>query len=149
MNHDDGLPWEVNAGICFCNDRIIPRGDLTEKYPSEHFRSELDLLLDTGNIVGGDYSSEHRRNVKDLYLGLPELLVGHWTIAGAELDGLGKHLSDAAAAADRLVIDLNIAVLLVILAEPLGVHGIRKCSACGVDVGLRRGERGEDRDAKH
>src|SRR5205814_1222416 len=43
---------------------------------------------------------------------------------GAEVDRALEHLADAAAAADRLVVDLEIRVALVELVEPLRVERV-------------------------
>src|SRR5579862_3756649 len=52
------------------------------------------------------------------------LLVIYRHVAGAEVHRAGLQLADAAAAADRLIVDLNVGVLVVVLAEPLLVNGI-------------------------
>ncbi len=65
-----------------------------------------------------------------------QLLIRHGAIAGAEIHGLRQDLANAAAAADRLVVELNIRMGLVVFAEPLLVHRIRKSSACPVQSGL-------------
>ena len=58
-----------------------------------------------------------------------ELIVVHGAIGSAEIHGAFGDLLDAAARADRLVIDLQMDVLLVVFVKPLGIHGIGKCRA--------------------
>src|SRR4051812_48747676 len=108
MHDNNGLIWEVDSGIGLRNRGIAPVVYLAEEYAREHIRRELDVLIEARNIVGGNDSAEDGRDVEDLDLCLAKLLIAHGAIAGAELDGLGEYLADAAAAADRLVIDLNI-----------------------------------------
>ena len=69
-----------------------------------------------------------------LDLGRGELLVGHGTVGGAEVDRTLGDLADAAAGADGLIVDLHARVLLAVFAEPLGVDGIREGRACAVDI---------------
>src|SRR5208283_3487430 len=57
-------------------------------------------------------------------------------IARPEVDGAINDLPDSAAASDRLVIDLNVRMELVIFAEPLGIHGVRESGACPVQRSL-------------
>src|SRR4051794_5409916 len=145
MNDHYWLSGEIHAGICLGDCRVIPRRDLSEEDSGKYFGRELDLLFHARNVVGGDDRTEYGWNVKNLYLRLAELFIRHWAVTGAELNSLREHLADTAAATDGLVVDLNITMLLVVFAEPLGIHRIRKSSACGVDICLRGSERYEHR----
>src|SRR5260370_40993977 len=62
-----------------------------------------------------------------------ELVIVHGTVGCAEIHSAFGHLLDAAARADGLIVDLKIGVLLVVLVEPLGIHGVRKCRTRSVD----------------
>src|SRR5260370_9593071 len=62
-----------------------------------------------------------------------ELVVVHGAVGSGDIRGAFGHLLDAAAGADRLIVDLKIGVLLVVLVEPLGIHGVRKSRARSVD----------------
>src|SRR5258706_3541825 len=91
--------------------------------------------------------------MQDRGLGLTELLVGHGTVGRAEVDRALEDLADAAAAADRLIVDLY-AGLLVVRVEPLRVDRIGERGACAVDQapgrdvrGLKRERRSEERSA--
>src|SRR5689334_20133299 len=55
-----------------------------------------------------------------------ELLVGHGTVGCPEVNSAFGHLPDSAAGTDGLVVDLDVRVFFVILAEPLGIHGVRE-----------------------
>jgi len=76
------------------------------------------------------------------------LLVRHGTIAGAEIHGLRQNLPNAAAAADGLVVELNIRMGLVVFAEPLLVHRIREGSACPIHGRLTEGGRSQNNTQK-
>ena len=78
----------------------------------------------------------HGRNVQDLRLGLFELLVRHGAIAGSEIHRAVQDLANSAATSDGLVVDLHVRMQLVVLAEPLRIHGIRESGACPVQLGL-------------
>src|SRR5439155_8139104 len=82
-----------------------------------------------------------------------ELLVGHRPIGGAEIDGAVGHLPDAAAAADRLIVDLHLGITLVELVEPLrvdriGERGPRTVDQDGGTAGPGDGERQSERSGQ-
>ncbi len=60
-----------------------------------------------GDVVGRNHCAQHGRNVQDLGLGLGQLLVGHGTVTGPEIHRLRQNLTNTAAAADGLVVELN------------------------------------------
>ena len=132
VNDDDGLIGKVDPRVRFGNRGIIPAGDLTQEYTGQGLRGELQFRVHAGNVVGRNHRAQHGWNVQDLGLGLGQLLVGHGAIAGAEVHSLRQDLTNAAAAADRLVVELDIRMGLVVFAEPLLVHRIRKSSACPI-----------------
>ena len=68
-----------------------------------------------------------------------QFLIGEEFVAGAEVDGLSGDLLDAAAAADRLVVELDGRVDLGVLAEPLGVERVGEGGAGAVDERFGRG----------
>src|SRR5581483_4282902 len=74
--------------------------------------------------------------MEDLLRCLRKLFVGHGAIASAKINRSGLQLLDAAAAANGLIVNLNVAVCVVIFAEPFLVNGIGKGCACTVKVGL-------------
>src|ERR1700694_796044 len=58
-----------------------------------------------------------------------ELFIGHRAIAGAEVDRSCLNLFDPAAAANRLIVDLNVGMQVMVLAEPLGINWVGESSA--------------------
>ena len=105
-------------------------------------------LGDAGNVVCRNVGAKHGRDVQDLGFRLGQLLVGHRTIGGAKIHCTRQHLADSAAAADGLVIDLNLRMLLVVFAEPLRIDGIRKGRARAVQRRLGEQGRRSQRQAK-
>ena len=79
---------------------ILPR-----KIPASASWSELDFARHTGNVVSGNHRTQNSGDVQNLHLGLRQLLIGHGAVAGAEVDGVGENLTDATAAANRLIIE--------------------------------------------
>src|SRR5690349_23839537 len=75
--------------------------------------------------------------MNDLGFGFAQLLVRHRAVAGAKIDGASADLSDSTTAADGLVVDRDIGVQLVIIAEPLRIHWIRKRGTGAGQSGLR------------
>ena len=129
VNDHDRLVREVDSWVRAGDGFVIPGSDLAEEYASDCFGSELHFPGNAGNVIGGDDGPQNSRDVQNLDLRLAQLLVGHWAVASTEVNGAGQHLADSAAAADRLIVDLNLGVGLVILAKPLGIHRIRKSCA--------------------
>jgi hypothetical protein len=73
---------------------------------------------------------------------LRQLVAGERRVGGAEGHGLGLDLLDAAARADRLIVQADIGLLLIGV-RPLGVNRIREGGAGTGDVG-RHGGHGRD-----
>ena len=67
-----------------------------------------------------------------------ELFVAHGTVTGAEINCFGLKLLDAAAAANGLIIDLNVRMGFVIFAEPFGIDWIWERGPCAIQICLRR-----------
>src|SRR5512138_355798 len=79
-----------------------------------------------------------------------ELLVRHGRIASAEVDSLLGELPNAAARADRLIVDFD-AGLRGVVGEPFRIDGIWERRAGTSEIGaigrvLRTGDRGRARD---
>ena len=68
-----------------------------------------------------------------------ELLVVHRLIGRAEEDGPARQLADAGAGSERLIVDADVRVQLVVLGEPLRVDRIRERRAGAVDLGAAAG----------
>ena len=66
-----------------------------------------------------------------------QLFVFHRAVAGPKVNGSSRDLGDAATATDRLVVDFDVRMLLMILIKPFGINGIRESGACAIELGLR------------
>ena len=77
--------------------------------------------------------------MQNLGLGFLELLVSHRAVASTEVNCARQYLADAAAAAYGLIVDFNVGMKLVVLAEPFGIHRVGKGRPGSVQCGLREG----------
>ena len=78
-----------------------------EEDAGDGFSGELDGVLEAGEVVGDADGAGALGYLNDgLHVG--ELLVGEGVVGGAEVDGAGLDLLDAAAGADGLVVDVNV-----------------------------------------
>ncbi len=68
-----------------------------------------------------------------LFLESLDLVVVHRTVGSAKIHGAFRNLLDPATGTNRLVIELNVAKLIVVNVEPLGINRIRKSRARAVD----------------
>jgi hypothetical protein len=141
VHHHDGFVGELDSRIVLGDGGVVPVGDLAQADVGDHLGAELQVPGDARHVVSRHHRAQHRGDVEDRDLGLAQLLVGHGTVAGAEIHRALQHLADAAAAADGLVVDGHVGMLVVILAEPLGVDGIRERGARRVQIGLGQGGR--------
>ena len=80
------------------------------------------------HVVDRHDGAEHGREVQDLARRRLHLLRRHRPVGRAEEHRLVGELTDAAARADRLVVDLDVRVDLVVLGEPLRVDRVREAS---------------------
>jgi hypothetical protein len=124
MNQDDRLVREFDIRVVLGQSWIVPGRDFAKKNPSQRFWSELQFRGHPGDVVRRDISTEYGGDMQNLGLGFLELLVGHRAVAGAEVHRAGQHLANATAAADRLIVDFNVRMKLVVLTKPLRVHRI-------------------------
>src|SRR5579864_2940611 len=74
--------------------------------------------------------------MKNLDLGLRELIIGHRSIRGAEIHGTFLNLLNAASRTNRLVVNLNSGVLRMVDVKPLRVNWIREGGTRGVQQDL-------------
>ena len=149
MNHDDGFVGKIDAGICAGDGAVIPLRNPAHEDSGQGVGGELHITGDSWNVVGRYVRTQYGRNVENsglpLLLSFLELSLGHRHIAGAEIYGAFRHLADAAATSNGLIVDLNVSVQLVVFAEPFRIHGIRERSAGSIQGGLacqRQGYKG-------
>ena len=101
---------QVHARVQLRDRRVVPLRDLAEEDVGEHRAGELQLAADVRDVVDRHDRAEHGREVQDLAGRRLQLLVGHRAVGGAEEHRLVGQLPDAAARADRLVVDLHVRV---------------------------------------
>ena len=101
---------------------VVPLLDLAEEDVGDRRAVELEALVDPVDVVGDGHRAEHGRDVDGvaLLLGGVLLLGLHRRVGGAEVDGARRELGDAAARADRLVVDRGARRVLE-ARGPLGV----------------------------
>src|ERR1035441_8828675 len=130
VNHHHIAGGKLHARVRFGDFRVVPLRDLAEKDTGQGFRGEVQLTGDTRNIVGRNIGAQHCGEVEHVAFALglefSHLRVIRRAVGGAEIDGTFGHLLNPTAGTDRLIIDFDIGVHLMVIAKPFGVHGIRK-----------------------
>src|SRR5262249_27186337 len=114
---------------------IVPLGDLAEEDVGQEVGREAESRI-AGEVVGPDDGAQDGRDVEELARRPLELLVGHGTVGGSEVDGPGDDLPDPPAAPDRLVVEAGGRIDPGVLVEPLRVERVREGRAGAVDQGL-------------
>src|SRR6185437_8645903 len=134
MDHHDWQAGKFDARVCFGNRWVAPIRDLAEKYSCQYLRRELNAACNTRNVIGRDHGPEHCRNMEDFELGFGKLLVCHWPVARAKIHGSRHELANSRAAANALVVDLNVGMGVVIFTEPLLIDRVREGRARGIQI---------------
>src|SRR5437879_11737318 len=137
MDDGDRLIGQLQASVRAGDLRIVPLADLAEVNIGEQLGGQLYLAWgDAIDIHDRHDAAHHHRELNEtVFLELFEL---ERRVRSAEVDRLGHDLLDAAARADRLVVQSDSGLLLVGIC-PLGVNGIRECGAGASDVDGERG----------
>src|SRR6185312_16702606 len=117
MDYDDWQAGKLNSGVGFGNRGVAPIGDLAEKNSCQHLRRELNTACNTRNVIGRDHGPEHCGNVENFELGFCKLLVCHGPVARTKIHGSRHELANSRAAANALVVDLNVGMSVVIFTE--------------------------------
>jgi hypothetical protein len=140
----DRLGRQVDAGVDRGDRRVVPLRHLAEEQVGEQRRGQLELAgsdaldVDHRDHASHDHGELHQS--RGVELGLGERCVG-----GAEVYGLGLDLRDAAARADRLVVELQAGHLVVGLRPPR-VDGVgERCAGAGDAALLRHRRSGHER----
>ena len=122
-----------DARVELLDGGVVPLGDLAQVDVGEDGAGELELAgRDPLDVHHRHHAAHDHRELHQaglVQLGGLERLVG-----GAEVDGLGLDLLDAAAGADRLVVHAD-AGLGLVGVRPLGVDRVREGGAGAGDVG--------------
>ena len=129
IDRKDGVVGKVHAGVVPCDTGIVPLGDLAQVNVGDNVSGELEFRIDAWQVVRGNNCAEHGRNVKQLLLGLRQLLIIHRAIGCAEVDDHLRDLANACTRANRLVVDLNTRMRLAVLGEPTLINRVGKGAA--------------------
>src|SRR6202007_3116869 len=90
MDYDDFLVRQLDAGVVLGDTRVVPVLNLLQVDVSQYFRAEAEVG-DAGHIVDGHHCAEHDGNVNDLDFGGGQLIVGHRSVRGSEVDEAGRN----------------------------------------------------------
>ena len=134
MHDSDVRGGKLRARVFPGHGRVVPLLDLAQEDVGEEGPAEAQLGGQAGQVVGGHHAPQDRGQVDDRARSGLQLLFGHGPVGGAEEDRLVGELADAAARADRLVVDPDVGTDLVVLREPLRVDGVRERGARAVDL---------------
>ena len=138
----------VTPGVGGRDRRVVPFRDLAEEEVRDDVGRHLQRCRQPSQVVGHDHRTEGRRDLDRLTVGgrRGDLRVLQEGIGGAEVDRVVGPLLDAAAGADRLVVELDAALGVVVLAhlreqrEDEGRAGtVELAVGLGASVGDRRG----------
>ena len=119
MHDDDVLRGQLNAGIDAGKTRIAPIRDLAEEDVRKDVGREPQRLRDLGQGVGGHDSTEDGRDMQHVPFDGRDRRVGHRRVRRAEIHRAVGELPDAAARADRLVVQLHVAMRLIVRQHPV------------------------------
>ena len=112
---------------------------------------ELEAVADSGHVVHDRGGRERPRDL-DAPVARGELVGGHRRVTGAEVDGAGRDLGDARAAADGGVVDLGVRVVRLPLRDERGDERAPGAlqdvllRACACETGQRECAGGDDPD---
>src|SRR5690606_36202162 len=122
-----------HAGVDRGDLRVVPGGDLAEEDVGEDRAGQAQLAAaDAFDVDHRDHAADRGRELGQARGG--QLAAGQRLVGGAEIDGAGLDLGDAAAGTDRLVVDL-VPGGLVVVVRPLGDQRIDEGRARAGDFG--------------
>src|SRR5262249_38684327 len=139
MHHYDPVVGQIDIRVGILDFRIIPLRDLAKEDAGERFRREVQFLADAWNVIYSDVGTEDRQEMTDLVLRLTELLIRHRAIGGAKIDGTLQKLANATSGTNRLVINLNIRMQIMVFRKPLGIYRVRERRPSAIDENCRGG----------
>ena len=113
--------------------RIAPLRDLSQEDAGQGGARKVQGSAEPRNIVRRHDTTQHGGEVHERRGRLLELLIGHGPVGGSEVDRAGRDLADAAARADRLVVEIDVRVDLGVFGEPLGIDWVWEGGAGAVD----------------
>src|SRR5690606_38753757 len=121
--HDvDFRRGQRDAGVEAGDRRIVPGIDHAQVDVGDNRSGQAQLAAaDAFDVHHRHDAADGRRELDEA--GFGEFIAGQRLVGGAEIDGAGLDLGDAAAGTDRLVVDL-VAGGLVVVVGPLGDQGV-------------------------
>ncbi len=132
MHDGDRRVRQLGVGVELLQRGVVPLLDLAHEDLGQRRAVDRELAgLDAGNVDDRHDAAHHHRELHEAVL--VELLARTRRIGGAEGDGLGVNLLDAAAGTDRLIVQTD-AGLLLIGVGPFGVDRIGEGGAGARDV---------------
>jgi hypothetical protein len=135
MHDGDSLARQLGARVELLERGVIPALDLAEKDLGEGGAIDHELArLDAVQVQDRHDAAHHHRELNEAVL--VELCAFQRRVRGAERHGLVLNLLDAAAGADRLVVEADVGLFLVGV-RPLGVDRVGEGGAGAGDVGSK------------
>ena len=137
MNHGDVKVRQIHARVQCGDLGGVPFGDFAEMDASDDISRQLQLTgCNTIEVKHRNNTTDDRRELhQTLFL---EFFGLERHVGGTKIDRLGLDLTDAAARADRLIVQSDASGRLVGLG-PLGINWVREGCACASKVSsLRR-----------
>ena len=147
MHNDNRRIGKRCSRVRFSDGGVVPRSYLAEVDSGEDLRRKFEFTFKSRNVVRGNHRAQNCRKMKNacpsLLLESGDLLILHGAVAGSEVNSASSYLRNSAAAANRLVVDLNIGVLLMVFIKPFRVDRIREGGTRCVELGLRYNRKGQ------
>ncbi len=129
-HRQDVLARQLGVRVQCLDGGIVPLLDLAQVDVRQQFAGDGQFArLDALQVDHRHHAADHRGELHQALLG--QLFVLQGRVGGAEVDGLGANLLDAAGRADGLIVDLVTRCFLVCIG-PFGIHGRReRCASTG------------------
>ena len=126
---------------------VVPLGDLAGEDRRQQVTRQLERCTEARHVVDDRHETRGRRDHPHPALDLGDLLVGHRGVAGGEVDRACDQPADALAAADGVVLDVELGMGRLERLDPLLVQGRREGGAGAADqlggrLGVRAGQAG-------
>src|SRR5947209_14912089 len=110
MYNNNVICRKIHAAIGAGNSWVVPLSDMAHKNSRQRLGSEVQFSANARNVVRQHISAKYGGKMQDLETVLVfktlQLLVIHWAIGRAEINGAFGDLLDPAAGSNGLVINL-------------------------------------------
>ena len=129
---------------------VVPLGHLAGEDRRQQVTRQLERCSEARHVVDDRHQASGRRDHPHPALDLGDLLVGHRGVAGGEVDRACDQPADALAAADGVVLDVELGLGRLERLDPLLVQGRREGGAGAADqlggrLGVRAGQAAQSR----